>query len=216
MDDAVRLWTLEKMTDTALELELNKPSSASAGIQQWADVFYGVLVAPGQTMTVLADSSQYKSDGMAFILAVITVVSSSLVAAVGASGGDTGALAQLGIAFCMLIGVLTWSSLSFLLYVLSRLVRSPNHALGSAFVVTGWAFVPVYFINPAKCLLSVPLLGWLVVIALVLWIFVLQWIAYQSMLKFSRKRMIALAFALPVLYKLSLLCGLIFILAILF
>ncbi len=81
------------MTDTAAELELNKPSSASAGFQQWADVFYGVLVAPGQTMSVLADSSQYKSDGMAFVLAVTTVVSSSIVAGVGASGGDTGALA---------------------------------------------------------------------------------------------------------------------------
>ncbi len=204
------------MTDTAVELEVNKPSSASAGIQQWADVFYGVLVAPGQTLRVLADSSQYKSDGLAFVLAGITVVSSSLVAAVGSSGGDAGALAQLGIAFCMVFGILTWSGLSFLLYVLSRLVRSPNHDLGSSFVVTGWTFVPVYFINPAKCLLSVPLLGWLVVIALVLWIFVLQWIAYQSMLRFSRKRMIALVFGLPLLYKLTLLWGLFFVLAILF
>jgi hypothetical protein len=204
------------MTDTASELELNKPSSASAGIEQWADVFYGVLVAPGQTMNVLADTSQYKSDGMAFVLAFITVITSSLVAAVGASGGDMGVIAQLGVAFCMLFGVLVWSGLSLLLFVLSRLVRSPNHDLGSAFVVTGWAFVPVYFINPAKCLLSVPLIGWLVVIALVLWMFILQWIAYQSMLKFSRKRMIALVFGLPVLYKLTLLCTLIFILAILF
>ncbi len=204
------------MTDTASKLEANKPSSTTAGIEQWADVFYGVLVAPGQTMNVLADASQYKSDGMAFVLAFITVMTSSLVAAVGASGGDMGAISQLGIAFCMFFGVLVWSGLSFLLFVLSRLVRSPNHDLGSAFVVTGWAFVPVYFINPAKCLLSAPLIGWLVVAALALWIFILQWIAYQAMLKFSLKRMIVLLFGLPVLYKLTLLCGLIFILAILF
>lgn len=204
------------MTDAASELELNKPSSATAGIEQWADVFYGVLVAPGQTMSVLADASQYKSDGRAFVLAVITVLTSSLVAAVGASGADMGAMSQLGIAFCMLCGVLAWSGLSLLLFVLSRLVRSPNHDVGSAFVVTGWAFVPVYFINPAKCLLSLPLIGWLAVTALVLWILILHWIAYQSMLKFSCKRMIALVFGLPVLYKLSLLCGLFFVLAILF
>jgi hypothetical protein len=204
------------MTDTASKLEPNKPSSATSGIEQWADVFYGVLVAPGQTMNVLADTSQYKSDGMAFVFAFITVVTSSLVAAVGASGADTGTLSQLGIAFCLFFGVLVWSGLSLFLFVLSRLVSSPNHDLGSAFVVTGWAFVPVYFINPAKCLLPVPLIGWLVVTALVLWMFILQWIAYQSMLKFSPKRMIALVFGLPVLYKLSLLCGLIFFLAILF
>ena len=204
------------MTDAASELELNKPSSATSGIDQWADVFYGVLVAPGPTMNVLADASQYKSDGRAFVLAVMTVLTSSLVAAVGASGGDPGAISQLGIAFCMAFGVLVWSGLSLLLFVLSRLVRSSNHDVGSAFVVTGWAFVPVYFINPAKCLLSIPLIGWLVVTALVLWMFILNWIAYQSMLNFSRKRMIALVFGLPVLYKLSILCGLIFVLAILF
>ncbi|MCC7527146.1 MAG: hypothetical protein IT342_01415 [Candidatus Melainabacteria bacterium] len=202
------------MTDTASKLEANKPSSQTAGIEQWADVFYGVLVAPGQTMNVLADASQYKSDGMAFILAFITVMTSTLVAAVGASGADMGAISQLSIAFCMFFGVLVWSALSLLLFVLSRLVRSPNHDLGSAFVVTGWAFLPVYFINPAKCLLSFPLIGWLVVAALVLWIFILQWIVYQATLKFSLKRMIALVLGLPVLYKLTLLCGLIFVLAI--
>lgn len=214
MDTAVGQW--KKMTDTASELELNKPSSATAGIAQWADVFYGVLVAPVQTMNVLADVTEYKSDGMAFVLAFITVLTSCLVAAVGASGGDMGAMSQLGIAFCMFFGVLAWSGLSLLLFLLSRLVRSPNHDIGSAFVVIGWAFVPVYFINPAKCLLSVPLIGWLVVAALVLWMFILQWLAYQSMLKFNRKRMFALVFGLPVLYKLSILCGLIFVLAILF
>ncbi len=204
------------MTESASELELNKPSTGTSGIQQWADVFYGVLVAPGQTLTVLCDASKYKSDGTAFILASITVVTSSLLAAVGASGGDSGTLAQLGIAFCMLFGLLVWSGLSLLLFVLTRLARSPHHDFGSAFVVTGWAFVPVYFINPAKCLLSVPLFGWLVVCALVVWMGILQWIAYQSMLQFSSKRMFALVFGLPVLYKLTLLCGLFFVLAILF
>ncbi len=56
----------------------------------------------------------------------------------------------------------------------------------------------------------------IVVVALVVWMFILQWLAYQAMLQCSRKRMIALVFGLPVLFKLSLLCGLIFMLAILF
>ncbi len=205
------------MSDATNELELNRLNKSSAsGIQQWADVFYGVLVAPGQTMEVLADTEQYKSDGWGFAFSFATVFSSSLIAAVGASGGDSGVLAQLGISLCTFFGIFLWCALSLLLFVLSRLASSPNHNLGSAFIVTGWAFVPVYFINPAKCLISLPILGGLVASALLVWMFALQWMAFASMLRFNGKRMFALVFGLPILYKLTLLGGLIFILAILF
>lgn len=218
MDAAVT--GFKNMSDAKNELELNQlnksDKSPASGLQLWADVFYGVLVAPGQTMDVLADTARYKSDGVGFALSFATVFTSSLIAAIGASGGDSGILAQLGIAFCTFFGILYWSGLSFLLFILTRLTRSSNHDLGSAFIVTGWAFVPVFFINPVKCLLAAPILGGLVVAALIFWIFALQWMAFSSMLRFNGKRMTALVFGLPILYKLSLLAALLFILAVLF
>ncbi len=204
------------MTDAFGELELKKTSGPEAGIQQWADVFYGVLLAPKQTMTVLADDCQYKSDGMAFVFAAFTVMTSSLTAIIGSCGGDMSTLSQLCIVAVMFVGVSTWTFLSLLLFLLARIAGSPNRNLGSSFIVTGWAFLPFYFINPAKCLLNVPLLGWLVVSALIVWMIYLEYAAFKAVLGFKRKRMIALMIGVPIMYKLSILCGLIFFLTIIF
>ncbi len=204
------------MTDNSAEIELKKAPGNSVGIQQWADVFYGVLVAPGQTMRVLSDASQYKASDTAILFSLATVLTSSWSASFGASGGDVGVLAQLGIVICTLFGVLWWVGFSLLLFILTRLCRSPKHNIGSAFIVAGWAFVPVYFINSAKCLTSIPFLGTGVVIGLLIWMFILQWLAFASMLDFHHKRMLALAIGLPVVYKMTLLIGLFFLLGILF
>jgi hypothetical protein len=204
------------MTESANELELNKAPGETVGIHHWADVFYGVLVAPGQTMRVLSDASQYKPTDTAVLFSLATVLTSSWIASFGASGGDAGVAAQVGISICTLLGVLWWVGFSLLLFVLSRLCRSSKHNLASALIATGWAFVPVYFINPAKCLLSVPVLGSVVIVGLVVWMCALQWFAFMSMLDFNHKRMFALGFALPLLYKLTLLIGLLFLLGIVF
>ncbi|MBX9948797.1 MAG: hypothetical protein K2Y39_06530 [Candidatus Obscuribacterales bacterium] len=204
------------MTDSSTELELKKAPGDSVGIQQWADVFYGVLVAPAQTMRVLCDNSQYRASDTSVLFSLATVLTSSWIASLGASGGDGSGLAQFGIVICTLFGVLWWVGYSLLLFLLSRLCRSPRHHVGSAFIVTGWAFVPVYFINPVKCLSSIPFFGTVVVIGLLVWMFMLQWLAFASMLDFNHKRMFALAIGLPVVYKMTLLIGLFFLLGILF
>jgi len=204
------------MTESAPELELKKAPGDSVGIQQWADVFYGVLVAPAQTMRILSDDSQYKSNDIAVLFALATVLTSSWIASFGASGGDGGVTAQLAVIVCTFLGVLFWVGISTLLFLLSRLCRSPKHNIGSAFIVTGWAFVPVYFINPAKCLSSIPFLGAAIVVGLLVWMFVLQWLAFASMLNFNNKRTFALTIGLPVVYKLTLLIGLLFLLGIVF
>lgn len=204
------------MTDSANELELNKTPGEGVGIKQWADVFYGVLVAPGQTMRVLSDDALYKSNETAVLFALATVLTSSWLASFGASGGDSGSLAQVGITLCTFLGVLLWAGISLMLFVLSRLCCSPKHNLGSAFIVTGWAFVPVYFINPVKCLSSIPFVGVVFVVGLLVWMFALQWLAFMAMLNFNHKRMFALSIALPVMYKLVFLCGLLFLLGIVF
>lgn len=204
------------MTDAVSNLELNETSGRSAGIQQWADVFYGVLVAPQQTMAVLADNSLYKSDGAAFVCAALTVFTSSLLSIIGACGGDMSFKSQLCIVAGLFFAVANWTMLSSLLYLIARIVSAPNKNIGSAFVVVGWAYLPIYFINPIKCLSSVPVFGVLTVFALIGWMIFLECVAYKSVLNFNCKRTIALFIAVPVLYKFTLLCGLIFLLAVAF
>lgn len=204
------------MTDASNNLELNNTSLAKSGVQQWADVFYGVLVAPQQTMAVLADNSQYKSNGTALLMAGITVFSSVLLALIGACGGDFGATSQLCITICLIVGLQTWALLSLLLYTIARIFSASSCSIGSAFVVTGWAFMPLYFVSPVKCLLNIPLVGILSFCALGAWILFLEYAACKSNLNLTNRKMLALAVAVPVLYKLSILSGLIFVAALIF
>jgi len=204
------------MSDASSEIELKNTAGSNSGVQQWADVFYGVLVAPQQTMAVLADNAQYKSNGAALLMAGFTVFSSSLIALFGSAGGDFSATSQMCVAICLLIALQAWALLSLLLYAIARVFSSPHCSLGSAFVVTGWSFLPFYFVSPAKCLLNVPLVGILTFCAIGAWILFLEFASYKSVLNLSHRKMLALAVAVPALYKLSILSGLIFVAALIF
>jgi len=203
------------MSDVKSDLEL-KNTDGAAGILQWADVFYGVLAAPLATMAVLADDTQYQSNTTAMCLAGFTVTSAALFALIGAAGGDFGAACQIAIVFCFLLCLLYWAFLSLLLYSLARIIKSPNGNLGSSFVVTGWTFLPLFFVSPAKCLLNIPVFGVIVFLALVLWMLFLEYAAFKAILGLEHKRMLALSLIVPLLYKLSVSAGVIFFLALIF
>lgn len=204
------------MSDATGEIELKSATGQASGFQQWADVFYGVLVAPQQTMAVLADDSQYKSNGGALVMAGVTVFSSSLIALISSTGGDLSGNSQICVALCLVIGIQAWALSSILLYAIARIFKSPNRSLGSAFVVTGWAFLPFYFVSPAKCLLNIPLVGILTMCAIGAWVLSLDYAAYKSILGLSHRKMLALAVVVPALYKLSVLFGVIFVAALIF
>lgn len=212
MDDAVSAL----MSDISAEIIIEEKPTGGNALSQWANVFYGVLVAPVQTMSVMADSTKYKTDGIAVASAFAVVLTSCMASAIGASAGSIGVFAQLGIAFCTLSGLLYWSAFSILLSLFCRFVPSSNQQTSAAFVVTGWAFLPIYFINTAKCFFSVPTFGWFLMTLLIVWFIAMQCVAVQSLLKISFKPMFSLLVGIPLLYKLTFVSALVFLISIAF
>ncbi|MBC7998644.1 MAG: YIP1 family protein [Leptolyngbya sp.] len=203
------------MTEITSETHSNNISETQSN-RQWADVFYGVLVAPKQTMDILADDDRYKSDQSAILFSLSTVILSSLIAGAAAAHGNFDFGGQVRIIFCLFSSLFCWAVLSGLLYLIARIVRSSHRNPSSAFIVSGWTFLPLFFVPPVLTFLSYPAIGWLLSFLLLAWILLLQCIAFSSVLNYSAKRMIALVVGVPVLYKLLFLAGLTLALSIYF
>lgn len=203
------------MTEITSETLSNSASETQSNTH-WADVFYGVLVAPKQTMDILADADRYKSDQSAILFSLSTVVLSSLIAGAAAAHGNFDFGGQVRIIFCLFSSLFCWTVLSVLLHLIARIVRSPHLSPSSAFVVSGWTFLPLFFVPPVLTFHHYPAIGWLLSLLLFAWILLLQCIAFSSVLNYSAKRVVALAVGVPALYKLLLMAGLALALSIYF
>lgn len=203
------------MTEITSEAHSNIVNETQSN-RQWADVFYGVLVAPKQTMDILADADRYKSDQSAILFSLSTVILSSLIAGAAAAHGNFDFGGQVRIIFCLFSSLFFWAVLSGLLHLIARIVRAPHSTLSSAFIVSGWTFLPLFFVPPVLTFFFYPAIGWLFSLLLLAWILLLQCISFSSVLNYSAKRMVALAIGVPVLYKLLLVAGLALALSIYF
>jgi hypothetical protein len=148
----------------------------------WADIFYGVLVAPRQTMLILSDSSRFPASfGNIIGATLLVVLVLSLTALLRYKGaGNSGVT----ITAFLLSGLGYWVTLSLVLYYLSIWLRGHRLTIGNAFIATGWAFLPFAFFAPIACLKSTPIFLPLAVLPAI-WFLALEWIAFQTSLRTS-------------------------------
>ena len=162
----------------------------------FADVFYGVLVAPQQTLSILSDRSKFPPTAANLLLTLAFVLFTvGLPAAIKALGSAD----NLDKALAFILGNLTnWSVLSFILYYLGSSMRSHKLTLGNAFIATGWAFLPFAFFAPVACFKGVLGSAFIFLACLpTIWFLALQWIAFRSALRVSNFKLALIALVVP-------------------
>lgn len=165
-------------------------SAYKNGFNLWADIFYGVLVAPRQTMLILSDSSRFPATvGHVGGTVALVLTAMALVASLK--------LKAPSLAFSYFLSTFsTWFSLALILYYLSIWMRGHRLTLGNAFIATGWAYLPMLFFAPVACLKNTPIFG-LLAAAISLWLIALQWIAFQTSLRTSATKLALILFVVP-------------------
>lgn len=163
------------------------------GFNLWADIFYGVLVAPRQTMMILSDSNRFPPDlghlaGAVLMVFLATFLTASLKVR----------SAPIAVSY-YLSAISIWLSLSLVLYYLSIWMRGHRLTLGNTFIATGWAYLPLLFFAPVACLKQTPCFA-PAAAACALWLIALQWIAFQTSLRTSATKLALILFVVPPIF----------------
>lgn len=160
----------------------------------WADIFYGVLVAPRQTMLILSDSSRFPASfGNIVGAALLVVLVLGLTSLLRYKGDNASAVTCSAF---LLSGLGYWLTLSLVLYYLSIWLRDHRLTLGNAFIATGWAFLPFAFYAPIACLKSTPVFLPLAVLPAI-WFLALEWVAFQTSLRTSAVKLGLILLVVP-------------------
>ncbi|MBP9093216.1 hypothetical protein KBI23_19500 [bacterium] len=166
------------------------------GFTLWADIFYGVLVAPRQTMMILSDSSRFPTNFANFSSAAMLVVLALSITAFLKIKPDNASASLLNSSLFIVSGLSYWVTLSCILYYLSIWLRGHRLTFGNAFIATGWAFLPFAFFAPIACLRHTPLFFVLATIP-AFWFIALQWIAFQTSLRTSTIKLALILLVVP-------------------
>ena len=166
------------------------------GFTLWADIFYGVLVAPRQTMMILSDSSRFPSNFANFSSAAMLVVLALSITAFLKIKPDNAAVSVLNSSLFVVSGLGYWVTLSCILYYLSIWLRGHRLTFGNAFIATGWAFLPFAFFAPVACMRHTPLFFLLATIP-AFWFIALEWIAFQTSLRTSTIKLALILLVVP-------------------
>jgi hypothetical protein len=194
----------EAEADAELELEPAKEPEAKSGYKNpfhlFADVFYGVLIAPRQTLAILGDRAKFPPTFANLLLTFALVLFSiGLPAAMKASSGGVSAVEGMLKSYSFIFGNLfNWSVLSLILYYLSIGLRPNRLTLGNAFIVTGWAFLPFAFFAPVACFKAALGNGFIFLACVpAIWFLFLQWTAFQTALRVSNFKLVLIALVVP-------------------
>jgi len=191
--------------DPLVDLEITGAHEQSSGkargvyknrFNLWADIFYGVLVAPRQTMLILSDSTRFPASlgnlAGAALLVVLAIASPAFLR-FRADGSSQSMLACFVFLFS---GMGYWVTLSCILYYLSIFLRGHRLSFGNAFIATGWAFLPFAFFGPVACLRHTPLFFFVAALP-ALWFVALQWIAFQTSLRTTGIKLTLICLVVP-------------------
>lgn len=148
----------------------------------FADIFYGVLVAPRQTMLILSNGSKYPPNAGHISQAIFFVVLVLSMIAWLRFRFDAPSTAGSVLAFAV-SGACNWICVAFLLYYLSIFLRS-RLRLGNAIIATAWSFLPLIFLAPLYCFKhALGPLFFLLATLPVYWFLFLLWTTFHAALK---------------------------------
>lgn len=169
--------------------------------RQWANIFYGVLVAPSQTMSILCDSTLFPPNRANCVGALlILALALALAAACQLVQGSMGAFIA-----CSLAGLGSWIYLSTTLYYFCHGKGGDKISFLGAAIAIAWSYLPFLFTGIGECYKG--FLGqyaFLSSLLPVLWFITLVFSVFKSALKISHRRLTLLAFTVPPLLLLSL------------
>ncbi|HMW89649.1 MAG TPA: Yip1 family protein [Candidatus Obscuribacter sp.] len=180
--------------------EGQKKSQYENSFNLFADIFYGVLVAPRQTMLILSDQTKYPctagniAQSGFFVIMVLSMTgwlrfkADSIQASVGS-----------GLMFT-LSGALNWFFMAVVLYYLSIFMRG-RLKLGNALIATAWSFLPFIFFAPVLCFRTLlgnffPLLAMMPA----LWFLFLLFVTFQASLRTSIPKLSLILIVVPPLF----------------
>lgn len=169
---------------------------AGTDLVAWSDLFYGILVAPRQTLSYLA-GPLFKADGRSVLFAIALV---SLVAIASSCEGGTSNVPVmiLKVVSNVIATFIGWLLLSVILTGIAQYFPAANKRFLTILVTTGWAFLPYLFLSPITCFKALPGFAYAILSSLPsIWFCYLEWLAFQCILKLDNKRMIMLALVAP-------------------
>lgn len=159
-----------------------KKSAYENSFNLFADIFYGVLVAPRQTMLILSNGAKYPPNAGHVSQAIFFVVLVISMIAWLRFRFETPSTAGSVLAFAI-SGTCNWICVAFLLYYLSIFLRS-RLRLGNAIIATAWSFLPLIFLAPLYCFKhALGPLFFLLATLPVYWFLFLLWTTFHAALK---------------------------------
>jgi Yip1 domain len=165
----------------------------------FADVFYGVLIAPRPTFSILSNSTKFPPTlANLFLSFILVFVALALPGAIKVGAAANTAEGLLKASAFVLGNLADWALLSLILYYLSIWLRGNKLTLGNAFIVTGWAYLPFAFFAPVACFKGALGNAFTMFACLpAMWFIVLQWLAFQTALRTTTIKLALIALVVP-------------------
>lgn len=169
-------------------------------VNQWADICYGLLVAPIRTIEILTDDdalgASYKTVLGAGVMVLLANGISGCVDA--ATSGSRPSLAILiSVEFQAIV---MWLALSAIVHIVCGWASKRDVSLRTAMVSVGWAFMPLIFSGPMSCFRSLGFAYNFLAAIPILWMCYLQWLVFNHALAVGSVRMFALLVLGPPLF----------------
>ena len=175
------------------ETEATLPAaSKTSELNQWADIFYGLLVAPIRTIEVLTDDDALGATAKTVLgAAVMVLLANGISGCVDAA--NSGARPTLPILISVEFqAIVMWLALSALVHIICGWVSKREVAFSTSLVGVGWAFMPLVFAAPMSCFRSFGIVYDLLAAIPILWMCYLQWLVFNHSLAIGSVRMFAL------------------------
>jgi hypothetical protein len=182
------------------EVTLPTTSNSTNEINQWADIFYGLLVAPIRTIEILTDDEALGATYKTVLGAAVMVLLAN-----GISGCVDAATSGVRPDFAILFSVefqaiVMWLALSALVHIICGWVSKREVAFSTSLVGVGWAFMPLVFAAPMSCFRTLGIVYNLLAAIPILWMCYLQWLVFNHSLAIGSVKMFALLVLGPPLF----------------
>lgn len=171
-------------------------------LNQWADIFFGLLVAPNRTILILTDDVALGADWRTVSGAMITVLLAHAVAAAQeiCAGKSVSLPILISVEFQALV---MWLALSAILHIVCGWISKRDLSLSNSLVSVGWAFMPLIFCGPVSCFRSLGFAYNFLAPIPYLWMIFLQWLVFNHALRIDSVRMFALLVLGPPLFLIT-------------
>jgi hypothetical protein len=164
----------------------------------WPDIFYSMLATPSQTLRFLADTQTNAPSYGVLSGAFLTFILSALC-----KGFSQVSLASphpyLSVIASLVGDLFLLSTLCIFLTILAGFLKIKT-TFTSILVVTSWAFIPAIFQAPISCFLNLSKTWGFLSDLSTLWFCLLQFFAFEAVLKVGRLNTISLIAITPPLF----------------